>query len=74
VRSVRTLTIVAVGALVAAIVLLAACDRSVRVDYSAEAVTMTASETDRLAEAADLGSVEGVDVAEAPDVRTDTLV
>jgi hypothetical protein len=74
VRPVRALAVVAIGVLVVAVVLLTACDRSVRVDYSAETVAMTASETERLAEAADLGPVEGVDVTEAPDVRTDTLV
>jgi hypothetical protein len=73
-RTTRVLRTVVVGMLVFGVLLLSACTTSTRIAFTADVGSMSAAEIDTLAEGADLGSVEGVDVAEAPDVRTDALV
>jgi hypothetical protein len=62
------------GALVVAAVLLAACSRSIQIEYTADAGSMSAAEVETLAKEADLGPVDGVSVEDAPDARTDALV
>ncbi|MDO8915184.1 MAG: hypothetical protein Q7W16_03790 [Coriobacteriia bacterium] len=74
VRAMRALPAAAMGTLFAAALLIGACTTTPRVAFTADAGVMSATEIDALASSADLGPVEGVDIEQAPDVRTDALV
>jgi hypothetical protein len=73
-RAVRALAAAAIGTLIVVALMLSACSRSVRVDFTADAGSMTTAEVESLAKGVDLAPVEGISVADAPDVRTDALV
>ena len=53
---------------------LSACGRRTAVEYVPDGGSLAMSQVESLAKNADLSRVAGVDVSQAPDVRTDTLV
>jgi len=65
--------LVVVAALLAAVSLAAGCG-GVRASWVPDGGTLTSTEVDELAKTADLSQVSSIDVADAPEARTDVLV